>query len=184
MTKAKMILIASFLVVFAAGTSLGVLIAGRMRPPPPPPGSRLAHQLKLSAEQQDQMHKIWEEVMGSVFSQRGERREALGQERDQAILGLLSEAQRAQYDAIQQEYRRKVDELSQERKRAFDEAVERTKKILTPEQAAKYDELMKEQGERGMGRGGPGDFRGPRRRHSASASRPVTSEPAAPHGEE
>ena len=183
MTKAKVILIVSLLVAFASGTSLGVLIAKGMRPPPPPPGSRLAYELNLTAEQQDQMHKIWEEVRGTVFSQRGERREALAQERDQAILSLLSEAQRAKYDAIRQEYTRKVDELSQERKRAFDEAVERTKKILTPEQAVKYDELMKKQGERGMGRGGPGDFRGPRR-YSAPSSRPTASEPAAPHGGE
>ena len=176
MTKTKLILIVSVLLVFAAGASLGVLIT---RPGQPPPrGSWLANELNLTTDQRDQMRTIWSEAMGSVSKQR-ERRAALAQERDQAILALLSDAQQAQYDAIQQEYVRKTDELSQERKRAFDDAIEQTKRILTPEQATKYDELLKKQRERGAG-GGPPGFRGPRHRHTAPASGPASDEKLTP----
>ncbi len=180
MTKTKVILIVSFVLVFAAGAALGVLLA-RPEKRPPHPSSWLAAELNLSAEQRKQMEAVWSEAMGATFARHGEKRAAVVQERDQAIQALLSEAQQAQYQAIQQDYTRKMNELSQERKRVFDDAVERTKRILTPEQATKYEELMKRHRERGMGPG-PGGFRG--RRRPPPATEPTTSERPAPHGEE
>ena len=49
------------------------------------------------------------------------------------------------------EYNRKMDELGQERTQAFEQAVEQTRKILTPEQAGKYDALLKKQREQSPG---------------------------------
>ena len=181
MTKTKVILFASFLLAFAAGTSVGVLITGRGGPPRH--RSWLTAELNLSPEQREEMGKIWREAMGSGFRQQAEQRAAMAQQRDQAILSLLSETQRARYEAIQQEHADKMEELSRGRKRAFEEAVERTKRILTPEQVQKYDELMKKQRERGTG-SAPSGFHGPRHRRAAPGSRPVTDEQLAPRGGE
>jgi len=181
MTRTKVVLIVSFLLVFAAGTALGVLItrfrtSHRHR-------SWLTAELKLTPDQQDQIRKIWSETMRSGFGKQSDRRKAAAQERNQATLSLLSEDQRSRYDAIQQEYGRKIEELSQERKRAFEDATQRTKRILTPEQALKYDELLKTQRMRGMGEF-PSGFRGTRHRHAAPSSEPTTDTQSAPRGEE
>ena len=177
MTKTKVILIVSCLVVFAAGASLGALLT-RSRPTRQD-HSWLAAELNLTAEQRDQIRKIWSETMGSVFRNQSERRGAVTQERDQAILSLIPQAQRSRYESIQQEYTRKMDELSQERKRAFEEAVERTKKVLTAEQAVKYDDLIKKQRERG-----PWGPHGSRHRHSAPTTGPTTGQQPTSRGGE
>ena len=151
MTKTKMILIVSFLVTAAAGIGVGMLVSW------PKPRyarrSRLAKELNLSSEQQEQMRKIWSEVRGFPGGRTGENRRALTQERDKAIIALLSEEQLTQYQQIVQKYERKLEELSQKRRRRFQEAVELTKQILTPEQANKYEELLNKRGERDRGRG-------------------------------
>lgn len=177
MTKTKVILLVSFLVTFAAGAALGVL-AGR-------PGHGKSHgslkELNLTHDQEAQMKKIWSDDMGLYFKQQGERRAALVQKRDQDVMTLLTEAQRPKYQAIQQEYSGGQEALSQDRRRAFDDAVKRTKEILTPEQAAKYDELMKQR-DRGMDEVTLG-LRGSRRHHTAPSSQPTTVEQP-PHGGE
>ncbi len=129
-------------------------------------------------EQQEQMKKIWAGTRDLVFRQQGEKRSALSQEREQAVLALLSDAQRVKYDAVQQDYARKSEELSQEGRKAFDEARKQTRQLLTPEQAQKYDKWLQEQRERGSGAG----FRGSRHRRPASGavSRPV-EEQSSPH---
>ena len=180
MTKTKAILLGAFLLVFAAGAALGVLIGRSGRPRER--AGWLTAELNLTDPQREQMHQVWSEVMGAGFREQGQQRAAMAQDRDRAIAALLSESQRSQYEAIQQNHLRRVEELSQERRRAFENAVERTKGILTPDQARKYEEWMKRQGERGMG--GPGGFRGPRRYHTATASGPTTRPMPAPRGEE
>ena len=154
MTKTKIILVVCFLVTFAAGSFVGWSVS---RPDHPRGGpSWLTAELNLTPEQRDQMHAIWSEAMGATMKQRGEQGKALRQERDQAVIALLSDEQKTRYDVIYQDYLRKEGELSDQRKQAFDEAVKRTMLILTPEQAARYEDLMKKQPERGFGppRGG------------------------------
>jgi Spy/CpxP family protein refolding chaperone len=159
MTKTKILLVVVFLVTFAAGA-----VAGRLswesgsRPPRP---SFLAAELDLTADQREQMHKIWTEVMDEGGRRQWDQRRVLGQDRDAAIAALMTAEQKPQYEKILQDYTRKVDELSQERKKAFDQAVEQTKQILTPEQAAKYEEMLKKMPERGGFRGSPGGPPGP-----------------------
>ncbi|HUU90747.1 MAG TPA: periplasmic heavy metal sensor [Phycisphaerae bacterium] len=154
MTKAKVLLIVAFAVTFAAGAAVGLLV--------PDPGHRprgpswLTAELGLTDQQREQMHEIWSEAMRAGRSGHWEQRKALAEHRDQAIAALLTETQRPQYDSILQDYAAKMDELHQEGKQAFEQAVERTKQILTPDQARKYDELLQERAKRG-----PGDRRGP-----------------------
>jgi Spy/CpxP family protein refolding chaperone len=158
MVKTKIILVVSFVVTFAAGAVTGWLVSRSDHRPPGP--SWLAAELDLTSQQREQMQAIWSEVMGATMRQRGEQRDALRQERDQAIVALLTEEQRPRYDAILKDYVTKENEMSEQRKQAFEEAIKRTKEILTPEQAAKYEELMKKEREKGFGppRGG---HRGP-----------------------
>lgn len=149
MTKTKALLVVSVIVTFAAGTAAGLLVSRTGHGPPGP--SWLASELNLTDRQRDEMHGIWSEVMRAGGRAQWEKSKAFVQERDEAIAALLTDAQRPQYDAILQECARKMEELAQEGKARFEQAIEETKKILTPEQALKYEELMK------RGPGGPGD---------------------------
>ncbi len=184
MSKTRIILIGCAVVVFAAGVSSGLLISrvkGRRAG-----HSWLASKLGLTPPQQEEMRKIWSEMRGSSPGRRGEKRKTLAQERDQAIAAILADEQKPKYEAIFQEYARKVEELSQERQRAFEEAVERTKRILTPEQAQKYEELLKERRERGSG-GSPESSAPPGRGgppHHDGADGPATDEKRTPRGGE
>lgn len=185
MSRTRLILLGCFVIAFAAGVLTG-LVVSRLRERPPR-RSRLASQLKLTKEQQEQMRKIWSDVMSPHQGRRGEGRAALAQERDQAVVALLTEDQRLAYEAILQEYTRKMDELSQARRRRFEEAVERTKSILTPEQARKYEELIKgrrERRSRDPSRRRPPWADGTHYRRGPSRSRPATDTQPTPQGGE
>jgi len=173
MTKAKAILLVSFLLTAVAGAAVGVLVSWPKSRHPHRPG--LTEQLGLSPEQQEKMRKIWSEVMGPPGRHRVESRRALAQERDEAIVALLTDEQLAKYQQVVREYERKLEELRQEGQRRVQEAIERTKQILSAEQARKYEELLKKsETGRGVGPGWRG--RGPR---SAPSDRQ-----SAPRGEE
>jgi Spy/CpxP family protein refolding chaperone len=170
MSKTKLILVVALLLAFAAGVSLGLFLSRPGQAAPAGRQSYLEAELKLSPEQRDQMRKIWSEAMSATSrQQQAERRSALAAQLDQKIAALIPASGQEQYRLAQQEYNRQMDQLSQERKRAFDEAVARTNKILTPEQAAKYGELMKRQREHGGGA-----FRGGHRHAATAASQPAT----------
>jgi Spy/CpxP family protein refolding chaperone len=145
--KTKSLLLLSFALVFIAGAAIGRLMA----PKPESGGDRrswLTEELQLSVEQRERMEEIWSEVMGRLRSPDRDQRREMAAERDQAVMDLLSEEQRAQYGEIHAEFDRKMDELSEEREAAFHEAVEKTKQILTPEQRVKYEELLTRMRER------------------------------------
>ena len=149
MTKTKVLLVLAFVVTLAAGVAAG-LLASRLAHRPRGP-SWLADELNLTSQQREQMHTIWSDVMRTQGRSQWEQRKALAQERDDAIAALMTDNLRPQYEKILEEYSRKVDELGQERTRAFEQAVEQTRKILTPEQAEKYDALLTKQREQGPG---------------------------------
>ena len=164
-TKTKVILLASFLITFAAGAVVGMLVSW------PPPRHRhrprLSEELGLSAQQQAKMRKIWSKMGGAPGAHRREGRRALMRERDEGIVALLNDEQLPQYKQIVGEYEQKLEKLHQERRQKVREAIELTKQMLTPEQAKKYEELMKRRP--GAGRGfGPGRRPpgGPRSRRS------------------
>ena len=174
--KTKVILLVSLVLVFAAGTSLGMLMHRTAMATPP---SELANKLKLSDEQQAEMKKIWTETgaaMRELSRQQADRRAALSQHRDQALQDLLTPEQRQKYELIGQEYARGMEALSQEREKLLRDSQAKTRQILTPDQVAGYDEWVK-QHEPGTGEGG---WRG-RHRHSTTTT--TTSGPAVPHVE-
>ncbi len=180
MTKTKGLLIAAFVVTFAAGAVAGLLAgrAGHRRRGP----SYLAAELDLTDPQRHEMHEIWSEVMHAAGRRWWEQHKALREQRDQAIVDLLTDAQRAEYERILADHAAGRAAIDAERKQAFDRAVERTKAILTPEQAAKYEDLLQRRPERDRGRG---DRRGPppppwgkptrRKPHEKDTNTPSTS---------
>ena len=175
--KTNVILLVSSLLIFAAGTSLGMLVHRRAMAATTT--SELADRLKLSDDQQAQMKKIWSETgaaMRELSRQQADRRSTLSQHRDQALQDLLTAEQRQKYELIRQEYARGMEQLSQEREKLFHDAQARIRQILTPAQMAGYDEWVK-QHEPGMGEGG---WRG---RHRRSTTTTTTSGPAVPHVE-
>lgn len=157
MTKTKIILALTFLLVFAAGAVVGT-VRQRIAVGPHGPedrGSWISKELNLSPEQREQMRTIWSELSpGTREREHGDKRREFQRHRDDAIKALLTDEQRVKYDAIQKEYSDRLADLSKERQAAFQQAVERTKAILTPEQVEKYDAFLKKRNEGGPG--GPG----------------------------
>ena len=148
MNKARVTIAVSFLLAFAAGTTVGILVGrsanihGR--------SSWLARELALTAAQREQMREIWSELTGTMRRQQRQEREVLQKEREDAVKALLTVDQQGRYEEVMQEYARKSATLSQERRKVFQEAVERTKLLLTESQRKKYDELLRKEPMRGQ----------------------------------
>lgn len=147
MGKTKLILAVSYVLVLTAGGACGWVFSQDKKPRPA--RSWLTRELDLTPGQQEQMRLIWSRHVSDPNSRGPERRRALAAERDQAIQNLLTDEQKANFSQIQQDYENKLKEMAQERKAAWEESVRLTRAILTPEQAQKYDELLKRQQERG-----------------------------------
>ncbi len=156
MSKSKLILIACFCAALLAGVAAGVALRCAFGPPPRPPS--LEEQLRLTEAQREQMRQIWSGVMRGPGPDRG-RREELQKERDAAVAALLDENQKTKYEEVMKAFSDKIAALETEHRSAVEEAVKRTREILTPQQRAKYDELLKQRagphGPRGRP-GGPG----------------------------
>lgn len=140
MSKAKVVTILAFLITFGAGIVAGMAVRDHMAKPAE--RSWLGRELNLTPEQEEQMRTIWAGVRDGG-RQAGDRREALRRERDEKVRALLTDEQKAAYEALLQDYAARSAELNKERDARYQEAVRRTKEILTPEQGVKYDELLK-----------------------------------------
>jgi len=66
--------------------------------------------------------------------------------RDEELIGLLNDDQKAKYEAIAKKYADRFVDLATERDATFQKAVEQTKAILTPQQREKYEKLLSERG--------------------------------------
>ncbi len=152
MNRIRVLVVLGFALAFAAGGSVGVLVRTddtRQQKPRRAPGQRLAEELGLSSEQQQQMRKIWSEVMrGEAMGQLRQRRSELYRKRTEAFETLLTDQQREQYQQILDEHARQMEQIDRDRQRLIQQAVERTKAILTESQAKKYEEMRTERGHR------------------------------------
>lgn len=162
MNKIAVIVLAGFIVAFAAGGSVGILAGPELPPKPstpehsPPP----LRELELTPEQHKEMRRVWSKVGPGPgpggFGREGER--ALWENRQEAMAALLAELtaeQRQRYQEINDEFRWGMDELMRKRQRMIEEAVKHTQEILTPEQARIYEEMRRHGGRRERGPGGP-----------------------------
>jgi len=140
MTKTRAVLIAVFLVAFAAGTVVGLHL-GRC--------SRRAHwrswlsrELDLTPQQRAQMREIWSQTLRRARTLRRERQQELQRARDAQVRALLTDEQQARYNEILEDYARKRRQPDEERQALYREAEERTKRILSEPQRRKYEELI------------------------------------------
>ena len=190
----KLVVIFGFLIAFAAGLTVGMAtrttgLASPTAPPATRPAGRgpgfLIEALSLTPQQAENLREIWSKPPGP--HEFDERRGQLRRERDEAIVALVPAADRSRYDELQKTYKEQSDSIEREMRASFDGKVTRTKEILTPEQRAKYEEILKQHGgdhgDRGPrgGRGGGGPFQSDsnRRGDDRATSRPAASNPGA-----
>ncbi len=141
----KFVVLLSFMAAFAAGLVVGFQVRRPTAPPETQPGRRggwLAKELNLTPAQQEELDRIWSQTARSGGREREERRRQLVRERDQTIAALIRPEDEWMYDEILREYAEQMDELEREWRASFQAAVERTRQILTPEQRARYDDLL------------------------------------------
>ncbi|HYO09338.1 MAG TPA: Spy/CpxP family protein refolding chaperone [Tepidisphaeraceae bacterium] len=121
----------------------------------------LVSELNLTPEQAQAMEKIWSETARRGRSEMDDRRRQLRKERDEAIANLVPPADKPRYDQVLKNYQDQQQAMEKETRGNFDKAVALTKELLTPEQRAKYEELLSKHQFRGPGGpGGPDRDRG------------------------
>ena len=147
MTKAKALLGLAFVLVFAAGVLVGMSRQPRANAGPAPKSEDhkgfLVKALNLTPEQDEQMKGIWSGVE-KLRRQVWEKRRKLDQDRQEAILNLLTGEQHLIYDQIHQEYLQHLDEMDHQVQQAVNDANEKTMHILSREQQDKFEKLQRE----------------------------------------
>ena len=158
MRRAKPVtfLFVGFVLALAAGVSGGLLLARLPNAPADAPGgdaasSPLAAELGLSTQQAEHMRTIWEGVRGTAQQCFDDARR-LQKERDDALVSLLNEEQKAKFAEISKEYADSFAQLNRKRDQEFKKAVAQTKQVLNEEQWKKYERILKS-------RVGPGPLR-------------------------
>jgi Spy/CpxP family protein refolding chaperone len=165
MSRVKFILTIAFLLAMGAGVAVGMLSA--RYPQTHGPKSWLGDELNLSSDQREQMRAIWQDASKNR-SRDWERRRTLEREKSEAIVALLTEEQKSQYDEINRHFAQKMQEHQQQRELAMQDAIERTKQILTPQQRERYEQIMQEKREK---RERDRENRGPATSEGARAAR-------------
>jgi len=98
-------------------------------------------ELDLTPDQQQQMQKIWEGVRKDVqgcFDQA----QSLQKQRDDAIVSLLSEEQKAKFAEISKQFHDRDVKITGDRQRLLGSAIEQTKQLLNDEQRKKYEQIL------------------------------------------
>jgi hypothetical protein len=151
------------------------------------PAGWLERELGLNSKQRATLEKIWSQNPLMSGRERDDRRRQLRRERDEAIAALVPPEHYGKYDQILKHYFDQTDAIDREARAAFDEAVRQTKEILTSQQRAKYEELLKRhqppdrdgRGSRDKDSdrepGGPPDQHGPRGDAPRATTRPATA---------
>ena len=148
--RKQLVLVALTILPIGAGVVAG-MVAARLpssnSPPAAPVSSEiradgLSEQLGLSDEQARQMREIWENVRGQVRTSY-EDAEKLQRGRDEELVGLLNQEQKAKFEKISQSYSDRFAELRRKRDLSFAKAVEQTRGLLSEPQRQKYDEILR-----------------------------------------
>jgi Spy/CpxP family protein refolding chaperone len=103
--------------------------------------SPLAAELELSPLQRDQMKEIWEAAQAKVVRAFNDA-QALQKSRDEEIIQMLSEEQKARFADLAKKYADRYTHLQDSREKVLKEAVENTKNLLNDKQKAKYQEIL------------------------------------------
>jgi Spy/CpxP family protein refolding chaperone len=155
MTKAKLVFLLAFVLVFGAGAVVGMVQQQHHHGKDEGHGGgRLSDQLALTPDQQQQMKQIWSAVDNSRHETWDKRRE-FQKQRDQELRNLLTDAQKTKFDAVAQDYQQKIADLNAQHEKLVETAVANTKAMLSDTQRLKYEEIRKSWSDHPGGRHGP-----------------------------
>ncbi len=163
----KLVVLIGFCVAFAAGLTVGMSRHGGPQASSPAtqltsrPSHRgfLPSELNLSADQQEQLSKIWSETARGGRGEQDDRRRQLRQKRDETIASLIRPEDKDKYEQAIKDYGDQTSAMDREMRDRFKKAVEATKQLLTPEQRTKYEEILSRHSF-GQPGGSPGRGRG------------------------
>ena len=179
-SKQAFLIVGMFIVGLGSGVMLGMGFSHKTVDGASPgavqgqdPRGRLARELGLSDEQQKQQKAIWD-VLGEFMQKHDETRRQIDRDRDEAVAALFSPEQKSAYEKILDTQAKQKDELNKERDAAVSKAHDDFKVLLTEDQKAKYEEMLKSRPQRGS-RGGSASNRGPR---GTTTSAPAETMPA------
>jgi Spy/CpxP family protein refolding chaperone len=184
MSRSKIILLATFVLVLSAGMVVGRLWATlpvmTVTPPTTQPSQQpwWAAQLDLTAQQRQQIDAIWAEAKPKV-AETFDRRRALDRKREEAVEDLLGPAQYAAYEKIFDDFYAQRADIDKDRQKLIHDAEDRTKALLNDTQLKQLEALGPHEGRgpHGLGGGAGGGGGG---HHSLQTS---TTMPAAAGGD-
>ena len=150
-TRMRALLIGLTVLALGAGVAAGMLASratpstsGNPTTAPAMPIDRtpLVQELNLTPDQRDRMREIWEGVRGQVH-ETFEDAKQLQDQRDHALVALLTDEQKMQFEKISQDFKKQFDDLARKRDMVFQSAVEQTKQLLNDEQRKRYEAILK-----------------------------------------
>jgi len=145
MSRSKIILLATFVLVLSAGMVVGrlwaTLPAMAVVHPATQPSQQpwWAAQLDLTASQRQQMDAIWAETKPKV-EETFDRRRQLDRKREEAVEDLIG-PQYPAYEKIYDDYYAQRMEIDKERQKLIHDAEDRTKALLNDSQLKKLEAL-------------------------------------------
>lgn len=160
-TRIELLIVGVAALALGAGIVGGLLVAklpsasaSNTHPPRGTDRSPLGDELELSAAQREQVREIWEGVRSEVH-QTFDKAKDLERRREEALIGLLTDAQKEKFEQLASGFAIEFDTLREDRDRLFESAVEKTKQLLNEQQRGKYEEILKTRGPGAIGGGGP-----------------------------
>ena len=126
--------------VFVSGVAVGVV--GRRALQPLQFKSVLVEELDLTPEQRYRLHQIWSSVAKHRTPVPIEELGKVDDERWQAVNEMLTPEQRTQLVQIQERFEARMRELDQGNRERIAAAEEQTRRVLTPAQREKYEQLL------------------------------------------
>jgi Spy/CpxP family protein refolding chaperone len=144
--RLKLAILLGFVIVFAAGLTVGrshTIPAPVVEPPEEFPNFK--SKLELTEIQEQQMQKIWRDAR-SRSDQLAQGFHEFDRMRDDSVTELLTPEQKQKYDEIQRKRDAQVSALHGEISKMMESAQKETEAILTPEQLPKFKEIVKQHG--------------------------------------
>jgi uncharacterized membrane protein len=142
--KTKLLVLVAFALALVGGGAAGMLAARYVARPTPVADSGnvpLSDELQLSPSQRDQIRVIWLGMQDTADNCYREAQRLDRQEHD-AIISLLIDEQKKQYEKIHQDYQDRYTANTARRQAAFDQAVDGTKKLLDDSQRRRYEQIL------------------------------------------
>jgi hypothetical protein len=133
-----------FVLALVAGISAG-LLASKYAAHPVAASSTAPtslSELDLSADQQQRIRTLWERVKDDSDHSYLQASH-LQQQQQQDLINLLTDDQKKQYGAINLKYQNQITKLKADRDLAVKNAFEETRRLLSPVQRDRYDEILK-----------------------------------------